>query len=88
MKDIGRCLTDFDEIPVFTPVYAKIGMAYIEGVVFNYEAGRQLNKEGRHVTVLITIEGVSQEKVVKASDVFLKEAPAVLNYGAYLALVD
>lgn len=84
----GRQLSELDEVEVFTPIIAKIGHAYIEGVVFNYETGRQLNKDGRHVTVLITIEGVSQEKVVKATDVWLKLAPAILNYGAYLALVD
>lgn len=86
--NIGRQLSELDSIDIFTPVFAKVGHAYIEGVVFNYEAGRQLNKETRHVTVLVTIEGVAQEKVVKAKDCFLKEAPAVLNYGAWLALVD
>lgn len=85
---IGRCITELNEVAIFTSVYTKIGHAYVEGVVFNYETGRQLNKISRHLTVLVTIEGVTQEKVVKASDTFLKEAPAVLNYGAYLALMD
>lgn len=84
----GEQLSEFDQVDVFTPIIAKIGHAYIEGVVFNYETGRQLNKAGRHVTVLITIEGVTQEKVVKATDVWIKLTPAILNYGAYLALVD
>ena len=84
----GRQLSELDEVDVFTPIIAKIGHAYIEGVVFNYETGRQLNKDMRHVTVLVTIEGLTQEKVVKAVEVWIKLTPAVLNYGAYLALVN
>ena len=84
----GQRLSELDQVEVFTPIIAKIGHAYIEGVVFNYETGRQLNKDMRHVTVLVTIEGLTQEKVVKAVEVWIKLTPAVLNYGAYLALVN
>ena len=86
MYEHGLCLTEIPKITIFMPVYVLVGHAYLEGVVFNFEAGRQLNKMEQHVTVLVTIEGVTQEKVARLSDVFFCATPVTLNYGAYIAM--
>ena len=84
---MGDCV-EGQEVQMFEPVYVRMGHATVAGHIYGLEAGRLLNKNRKHYSVLVTLDGIASEVVMPETDIYRRTDQVAVSYGTFLSLVD